>query len=106
MAIKLLEMFGISLALTLVIEFAVGWCLGMRSGRQILLVVLVNILTNPAAVLLHWLGIPQIPIEITVVLVEAVVYWLFSKDGSWNIRNPVLMAVICNAVSWTGGILI
>ena len=106
MAIKLFEMFGVSLALTLLIELVIGWCFGMRARRQILLVVLVNILTNPAAVMLHWLGMPQIPIEILVMLAEAAVYWLFSRDESWNIRYPVWMSVICNAVSWTGGILI
>ena len=101
----LLEMFGLSLALTLVMEIAVGYGMGMRQKDQILLLVLVNILTNPAAVLLHWLGVPQIPIEIVVVLVESAIYCLFSGDRNWNIRHPIRLAVVCNAVSWMGGML-
>ena len=98
----LLKMFGISLLLTLVIELAIALTWGMRSRKQILLVILVNVLTNPAAVLLCWLGIPQLPVEIAVVLTEALVY----KDPAWKISHPVLLAMVCNVISWGTGILI
>ncbi len=55
----LTEMFGVSLALTIIIELAVMGICGnwiARDRRRALLVVLVNILTNPPAVLLGWLG--------------------------------------------------
>lgn len=103
---QVFEMFGVSLALTLVLELAVGYGMGMRRREQLLLLVLVNILTNPAAVLLHWLGLPQIPIELAVVAVEAAVYGWFSKDERWNIPHPVRLAVLCNAISWTLGLVI
>lgn len=105
MIVKLCEMFVISLALTLGIELAVGYAMGMRCRDQVLLLVLVNFLTNPAAVLVNWLGIPQIPIEFVVVLVECLVYFLFSRDRKWQITHPVMLAVVSNAVSWTIGIL-
>ena len=98
----LLKMFGISLLLTLVIELAAALLWGSRSKKQILLVILVNVLTNPAAVLLCWLGIPQLPVELAVVLTEALVY----KDPAWKIPRPVLFAIVCNTVSWGTGILI
>ena len=102
----LLKMFGISLGLTLVIELAIGYLMGMRKRKHILLMVLVNVLTNPAAVLLCWLGAAEIPVEIVVFLVEAGVYYWFSKDNNWQIKHPVLLSLIANFISWTSGILI
>lgn len=102
----LLEMFAISLVLTLLFELPVAWCFGMRHRKEILLTVLVNILTNPAAVLLHWLGIPQIPIEFVVLIIEASIYYVFSVDRNWSIPHPVTLALIANAVSWFSGLLI
>lgn len=102
----LLKMFGISLGLTLVIELSIGYLMGMRKRKHILLMVLVNILTNPAAVLACWLGAAEIPVEIVVFLAETGVYCWFSKDESWDIKHPVLLALIANFISWTSGILI
>ena len=106
MAKYLLEMFAVSLLLTLVLELAVAWCMGLQKGREIQLVILVNILTNPAAVLLCWLGLPQLPVEVTVVAVEALVYICFAKDKKWNIPRPVRLAVLANGISWSAGLLI
>lgn len=100
------EMFGISLALTLLLELLTGYCLGMRHKRQILLLILVNILTNPAAVLLCWYGMPQIVVEIGVVLTELAVYLWFFRDSRYLIPHPVLLAVLCNGISWTVGLVI
>ena len=74
----ILEMFGISLGLTLLIELPIGFAMGMREKKHILLMILINVLTNPAAVLLCWLGVAQIPVEIAVFVVEAGVYYWFS----------------------------
>ena len=102
----LLEMFGISLVLTWLLELPVGYCLGMRGGRNVLLQLLVNLLTNPAAVLLCYLGVPQLPVEVLVVVVEAAVYSWFSRDENWNIPRPVLIALTANGISWLTGALI
>ena len=99
-------MFGISLGLTLLIELPIGFAMGMREKKHILLMILINVLTNPAAVLLCWLGVPQIPVEIGVFLLEAGVYYWFSRDESWNIKHPILLALLANLISWTSGILI
>ena len=106
MARYILEMFGISLGLTILIELPIGFAMGMRRKKHILLMILINVLTNPAAVLLCWLGVPQIPVEIGVFLVEAGVYYWFSRDESWNIKHPILLALLANLISWTSGILI
>ena len=106
MARYILEMFGISLGLTLLIELPIGFAMGMRRKKHILLMILINVLTNPAAVLLCWLGVAQIPVEIAVFVVEAGVYYWFSKDDKWRIKYPVLLALLANLISWTSGILI
>lgn len=102
----LLEMFGISLGLTLLLELTVCYFWGMRTGSLILLVILVNILTNPAAVLLNWLGVSQIPIEVAVFAVEAWIYHHFSRDESWHIPHPMVLSAVANGISWGCGIII
>lgn len=99
----LVKTFGISLALTLILELPVAWFFGMRDLK---LAVLVNVLTNPAAVLLHLLGIPQIPIEIGVVLVEWAVYRSFASEENWHIRHPAALAIVANGISWMVGVLL
>ncbi len=84
--------------------------------REICLVVLVNLLTNPAVV---WIvkmagmffyppviwGI-EVVAEILVIATEALVYLKFSKEEGWNIKRPVLLAVTANVVSWGLGLLL
>lgn len=99
-------MFGVSLGLTLLIELPIGFTMGMRGLKSAALMVLVNVLTNPAAVFVCWLGAPQLPVEIVVVVVEACVYYWFSRDDAWKIGHPAALSVAANASSWIGGILI
>lgn len=113
----LLEMFAVSLALTIAVELAVALlCFALRGKKAILLVILVNVLTNPPAVLLCWLGrmylqeaayLPvQLVVEIAVVAVEALVYDSFSKKEQWQIGHPVMLSVIANLCAWLSGIVI
>lgn len=100
-----LLMYSLSLGLTLLVEGIVGWCFGLRSRKQLLLLVLVNILTNPAAVWLHvFAGIPQIHIEIAVVIIECYVYYIFRR--SHQFAHPLLLSLTANGVSWGLGMLI
>jgi len=101
-----LKMFGISLFLTILVEGLAGFFLGMKSFRQQKLMALVNILTNPAAVMLCWLGMGQVLVEFGVIAVECLVYYRFSKDKRWNLTHPVLMGVLLNFLSWTVGIIL
>lgn len=103
---RLLEMFAVSLLLTLILELPIAYCFGIRGRKGIALVILVNILTNPAAVLLCRLGAPQLAVELGVAAVEAAVYLWFSHDEGWKIPHPIWMAVVCNMVSWLTGMLL
>ena len=99
-------MFGISLLLTLVLEVVIAAFFGYKDKKLLTLVILVNVLTNPAAVLLHWLGIPQIPIEIGVVFLETIIYLWFARDEKWVVPQPVVFPMVANCTSWGVGLLI
>lgn len=110
----LLQMFGISLLLTLLIEWLVAFLWGIRGKKGLLLVTLVNIVTNPAAVLTYWLYrvycadtsiVVQIGIEIVVVVVEALIYRSFAKEESFRIKRPIALGIVANALSWGVGVL-
>ena len=95
----MLNVFALSLGLTLLLELPVAYFWGIRK-RQLLTVFATNLITNPLAVALHLWGLPQIPIEIGVVLAEGFAY---SKHFE---KRPWLLAVVSNALSWGIGILI
>ena len=102
----LLEMFSVSLVLTWLIELTVAAVMGLRDKKSIFLVLLVNLLTNPAAVLLCYLGVPQLPVEIVVMAVEAWIYSSFSKDPRWKIPHPIVLSIAANTIAWFAGILL
>lgn len=111
----ILRMFLVSLGLTLIIETVVALFWKIRMPGMIV-VWLVNTLTNPPAVLLVWLlvrlfpGVSsvviQLPVECIVVLVEAWIYRGFAKKEKWTIRHPVWLSVAANAISWSIGLMI
>ena len=115
----LVKMFAGSLAVTILLELAVVWLFQKSRGRSFcnrrdmaFLVVLVNVLTNPPAVLICWLGriyLPwaQIPLQIiaegAAVAVEAYVYRSFGKNPRWNIDHPVMLSAAANLCSYLAG---
>lgn len=127
MRIYLTEMFAVSLLLTIVIELVVMHILlwlperhlkrrRRLNPRTVLLAILVNILTNPLAVLLCWLGrmyLPsalyfpaQIAVEAAVVATEAYVYSCFAVKPEWGIKRPILLSCAANGCSWLLGMII
>lgn len=109
-----LYIFGMSLLLTLIFEMAVAYLFRISDKKGMLLVVLVNVLTNPVAVFINlcgtgfawWDKLCQVPIEIVVIIIEAWIYYLFSKKEEWNIARPVLLSVCANIFSYGMGCLI
>ncbi len=104
-----------SLLLTLLVEGAVAFLWGLRGRKNLLIVLLVNILTNPVAVLVYWLyqiyagehSLPvQILIELVVVTVEAYVYRSFAEDDRFQIPRPIRLAIVANVFSWGMGRLV
>ena len=100
---RLILSLGLTLALELV--YAMGWKV---RGRDLLLVVLMNVLTNPLVVLWNaatasagYLVSTALP-EAAAVAVEAVLLKRFGKD----IAYPLLLAVCINVFSYFCGLLI
>ena len=132
----LIKMFVCSLIVTIIIEAAVAYCLRIRTIKKLLLITLVNILTNPPAVLLHWLGsiylqdLPdlylQLVIEIIVIVTETLIYQSFSNSSvckvtadfksternrhlqtpQWYIPHTFILSLVTNICSWTAGIIL
>lgn len=101
---------GLSLALTLLIETAAALLLGLRR-RDVLLVVLMNAITNPAVVYLYLLlsaatALPRwallLPLELAAVAGE----WLLLKRFASGVRRPLLTALLLNACSFGVGELL
>lgn len=95
----MLKIFALSLGLTLAVELPIAYFWGLRR-RQLVTVLLANVMTNPLAVALHLAGIPQMPIELGVVLGEGLAY------SSQFEKRPWLLALVSNALSWGIGILL
>jgi len=117
MLIYLLKMFCISLILTLVLELLTAVLLRVElSKKNVYLIGLVNLLTNPPAVLLVWLGrqffggnfslLLEIFVEIVVILTESSIYRKFVREENWNMKHPILLAVIANIISWGVGFVL
>lgn len=94
----------LSLGLTLVFEVAFALCWGLRR-RDLLLCVLVNVMTNPAVVLLHLLfPAPFVTalLELGAVGAEGFCYSRFGE----RVRKPWLFSLIVNAFSFGMGLMI
>ncbi|MDE7219035.1 MAG: hypothetical protein K2O45_05370 [Oscillospiraceae bacterium] len=104
----MLTVLAVSLLLTLVFEegFALVW--GLRGRRELGLVALVNVLTNPPVVLLyhtatglwHWNAVlVTILLEASAVLVE----WRCYRAFSDQVKRPFLFALLVNLFSYGVG---
>jgi len=112
----LLKMFVVALILTFIIELTVAFFLGIRCHKVFLLILLVNIFTNPPAVLLYWLGSLYFPkitdlglqlgIEFAVIIIEALIYHCFSTKKKWNLTHPILLSIELNICSWSIGLFL
>ena len=95
----MLKIFALCLGLTLLIELPIAYFWGLR-GRELVTVLVANVMTNPLAVALNLCGIPQAPIELGVVLAEGAAYSLHFEKRPWY------LALVSNAVSWGIGLVL
>ena len=111
MSSDLLVALAISLALTLALEIGFFFLIGKRNKRDLLLVVMVNVLTNPVVVLLYWLvvlytgwntTIIKIPLEVFAILTEG---FYFRKYGQ-NFKRPFVFSLAANMFSFWVGIFL
>jgi len=107
----LLTSLALSLALTLVFEAGFFLLIGKRDKKDLLLLLLVNVLTNPVVVLSFWLValytewnpyIVLILLELFAVLTEGYYYKRYGR----SFRRPYLFSVAANTFSFGIGLLI
>ena len=107
----LFRVFLKPLLATVAIEAAGAFCLGVRAARDLALVALINLITNPlinlAALLLRQSGflyaeaVIYLLLEPLVVLVEYLLYRAHLESGI----RPFRLALLLNAFSAIGGLL-
>ena len=107
----MLTVLAVSLGLTLAFEegFALVW--GLRGKRELALVALVNLLTNPPVVLLYYTAAGSWlwnPVAVTVFLEAAavVVEWRCYRAYSEQVGRPFLFALLINLFSYGAGCVI
>jgi hypothetical protein len=107
---ELLFTFALSLGLTLLLELLVARLCHLR-GQDYLLVILVNILTNPAVVYLDMVcasrfpngrDLWQIPLEIAAILVEG---WCYARYAR-SLRRPWMFDLVANVFSYGFGLFL
>jgi len=103
---QLISVFVFSLSLTLILELGFALCWGLRQKHDLIVVMLVNILTNPVVVLLYH-TVPQtkdfvLLLELGAVLVEAFCY----RFCSVTLRKPLLFSLCANLFSYGTGCVI
>ena len=102
----LLPTLGISLALTLILEsvFALIW--NIKGKRDWLLLLLVNVVTNPIVVTLHFCVSSRwsfvLLLEVSAVLAE----WLAYRKWGKTIRPALLFSLCANCFSYFSGLLL
>jgi hypothetical protein len=101
----------ISLLLTILLETGFFLITGKRRQKDLRLVVLVNVITNPIVVLSYWLAVRYtnwhpaavlIPLELLAILVEGNYYKKYGQD----FRKPYLFAITANIFSFGLGVII
>lgn len=101
----------ISLVSTLILEECFALVAGKRGKKDLLLVGLVNVVTNPAVVLLYWLAVlytdlnpivVKAILEILAVLTEGRYY----KKYGVNFSRPYLFSIAANAFSFGVGVIL
>ena len=84
---------------------------GKRNKKDLLLVVLVNVMTNPVVVLSYWLAVLHtnwssvivvIPLELFAVVTEGFCYKKYGQD----FRRPYLFSAFANTFSFGTGVLL
>lgn len=107
----MLKTFAVSLALTLLFEegFALLW--GLRGKRELTVVALVNVLTNPAAVLLYHTAVglwrwSSLPVTIVLECAAVAAEWLCYRACSETLKRPFLFALLANTISFGAGCIL
>lgn len=108
----LLNKVFVSLILTVIIELIIGFLIGLRKKNELLLLILINILTNPLVNLIDFLNasinlidrnLLLLLLEIFVVFIE---YLLIRLVLKYSNSKSLFISLAINLVSYFTGLLI
>jgi hypothetical protein len=107
----ILATLGISLGLTLLLEGLIALVVGVRDKKDLLLVCLVNVLTNPAVVLCYhlnsaYIGINQVLVKLILEALAVLTEGLYYRKYASGIRHPFWFSVLANGFSFGVGLLL
>lgn len=113
MILEIVKVFATCLILTIIIEGITSFILGYRSLKEQLIVLLINVATNPVAVYCSWIisllknnvlkNCLVVLVEIVVVIVETI---MLKKFNTKKKLPFFLIALINNATSFILGLFI
>lgn len=103
-----IEIFGIALGLTLLIELIILLLLRRKDWKILIVAVVTNIITNLSLnILLQYISpnlyyILLFIFEVVIVLIEALVYYCYSR----NLKEAFKLSICCNLASYILGLLL
>ena len=106
MLTMLLPALAISLALTLLLEGLFGLIWGVKGKRDWLLLLLVNVVTNPIVVTLHYCVSSAWYVTIVLEVSAVVAEWLAYRRWGRTTSPAFLFALCANCFSYFSGLLI
>ena len=102
----LLPALGVSLLLTLVLEGVFGLIWGVKGWKDWLLLLLVNVVTNPIVVTLHYCVSSFWGFTLVLELAAVTAEWLAYRKWGKTTRPAFLFALCANVFSYFSGLLI
>ena len=100
-----------SLGLTVALEVGIGIVTGKKDRKNLLLIVLVNIITNPVVVLSYWLAAAYTSWNLALVVAALEVFAVLLEGGYYRkygrgFGRPYLFSAAANMFSfWVGALI-
>ena len=102
----MLTSLAVSLALTLILEGLLALLWGVKDRRDWLLLLLVNVVTNPIVVSLHHLLGGGIALTAALELSAVMAEWLAYRKWGRDTRPAFLFSLCANGFSYFSGVLL
>lgn len=108
----IINILALNIAIVFITELPICFFIGAKTKRKIITAGLINVITNPAAVMCGLalaLFLPNFQstgiflIELFVVFIEG---FMFSSFKTFDKKNPYLISLLLNFISYTAGEII